>query len=943
MTPAAIPVSNSYLGHAVTLMSFQRLAVTVLLAVPLWLPPALSAAPAGSDDGVAMLLARLEGALLEGSAAAYLGLLDPSADLQEAREFAEENLRPGLTRAVVRERDRARLDLVDPARGERLLVEIFTEQGARGRIVTWRLDVLSSGSPGAAGAWRIVGQERVSGLDGLHRLSLGRTRQYAIRDLTVTAEDLTLKMSRGAAFAVEIEEGVTGLVLRGRGEMIFAPAPASEQTQVRIFSGQPNLRAAFTAAYIRVNPIDLRSRVSMGSLVEREVDQRELRRALQIFDEHVGRSFVLDLGELSRDTWSLVPPAGDFLAEIHTRRHGTLTYARSGTEAEDISLFDRRQRRNISVYASAQKLAVRGRFYNEDDLADYDVQQYNVTAGFWPDRGWVEGFVTLRLRVRAHVLGTLTLRLAESLAVRSVTSDELGRLLHLRVRGQNSVIVNLPAPLVRNQEISITVSYAGRLVPQGFDREALAAQVSPFGEGPVIPVEPRYVYSTRTHWYPQSPVSDYATATLRLTVPADYGVVASGELAEGMPIVIGDAERSDRKMYVFVAREPVRYLACVISRFTRVDTASLLLQPGGLREDPAAGDAAFGSPARSSAGGDGLRLAVSIDANPRQQGRARDLPDRLADVFRFYTAIIGDVPYPSFALAVTESDLPGGHSPAYFAVLNQPLPMASTLVWANDPASFPYPHFFLAHELAHQWWGQAVGWKNYREQWLSEGFAQYFAALYARHDRGEDTFTGILRHMRRSAMEASDQGPVHLGYRLGHIKGQSRVFRSLVYNKGAAVLHTLRRLIGDEAFFAGVRRYYREMRFSKAGTDDLQAAMEIESGRSLERFFDRWIFNDGLPRVAFSHRLLDGDPQAYAADGLLDARPERPSVLLRFEQHGEIYDVPITVTLTDATGASRDVIVPVTDRLTERYVALDAPLRRVDVNRDHAALAHITR
>jgi len=78
-----------------------------------------------------------------------------------------------------------------------------------------------------------------------------------------------------------------------------------------------------------------------------------------------------------------------------------------------------------------------------------------------------------------------------------------------------------------------------------------------------------------------------------------------------------------------------------------------------------------------------------------------------------------------------EHDLPGGHSPGYFAALNQPLP-TSPLVWRNDPAAFSsFPDFFLAHELAHQWWGQAVGWKNYHEQWISEGFAQYFSALYA--------------------------------------------------------------------------------------------------------------------------------------------------------------------------------------------------------------------
>ena len=183
---------------------------------------------------------------------------------------------------------------------------------------------------------------------------------------------------------------------------------------------------------------------------------------------------------------------------------------------------------------------------------------------------------------------------------------------------------------------------------------------------------------------------------------------------------------------------------------------------------------------------------------------------------------MADAPYDSFTLAVTESDLPGGHSPAYFAMLNQPLPQ-TPFVWTNDPVSFQsYPSFFIAHELAHQWWGQAIGWKNYHEQWLSEGFAQYFAALYAERERGPEQFAAVLRQMRRWAIDTSPQGPVYLGYRLGHIKADGRVFRALVYNKGAMVLHMLRRLMGDEAFFAGLRDFYATWRYNKAGTDDFR-------------------------------------------------------------------------------------------------------------------------
>ena len=87
--------------------------------------------------------------------------------------------------------------------------------------------------------------------------------------------------------------------------------------------------------------------------------------------------------------------------------------------------------------------------------------------------------------------------------------------------------------------------------------------------------------------------------------------------------------------------------------------------------------------------------------------------------------------------------------------------------------------------------------------------------------------------MRRSGMDTSPQGPIYLGYRLGHIRGERPVFRSLVYNKSAIVLHMLRRLVGDDQFFLGVRRFYAEWRFKKAGTDDFRVAMEAATGRDL--------------------------------------------------------------------------------------------------------------
>src|SRR5207245_8166196 len=126
------------------------------------------------------------------------------------------------------------------------------------------------------------------------------------------------------------------------------------------------------------------------------------------------------------------------------------------------------------------------------------------------------------------------------------------------------------------------------------------------------------------------------------------------------------------------------------------------------------------------------------------------------------------------------------------------------------------------------------------------------------HLRGDDLFASVLRQLRRWGIEESKQGPVYLGYRLGHIKGESKVFRALVYNKGAAVLHMLRRLVGDDAFFRGLRRFYRTSRFKKVGTEDFRIAMEAETDRSLERFFDRWIYGSTLPRLKFAYRVEAG-------------------------------------------------------------------------------------
>jgi aminopeptidase N len=292
-----------------------------------------------------------------------------------------------------------------------------------------------------------------------------------------------------------------------------------------------------------------------------------------------------------------------------------------------------------------------------------------------------------------------------------------------------------------------------------------------------------------------------------------------------------------------------------------------------------------------------------------------------ADMARLYTQVAGGCPYPSLTLALIEQELPGGHSPAYFSVVNQVLPSSrpARKNWAGDPAAFAdFPEYVLAHEVAHQWWGQAVGTKNYHEQWISEGFAQYFAALYAEKTYGPLAYRTIIRQFARWARDTSDEGPVYLGARLGHIQGDSRIFRALVYNKGALVLHMLRQQLGDEAFYRALARIYADFRFRKAGTDDVQRVFEAEAGRSLSQFFEGWVFGQDLPRLTFSAST--------------EAGADSPIVAIRLAQEGPLFDVPVPIVLDFEDGSSRTIVVPLTGRTASVVVPIDRPLRRAYVS-----------
>jgi aminopeptidase N len=167
-----------------------------------------------------------------------------------------------------------------------------------------------------------------------------------------------------------------------------------------------------------------------------------------------------------------------------------------------------------------------------------------------------------------------------------------------------------------------------------------------------------------------------------------------------------------------------------------------------------------------------------------------------------------------------------------------------------------------AHELAHQWFGDLVTCHEWGDTWLNEGFATYFEIMYTQHSRGENAF--------QREMDQNIEGYVRGARRSQHALSTRRyndpeaMFDGHSYNKGAAVLHTMRSFLGDKLFFGGLGHYLNKFRHQPVSSDMLCQAMTEWTGIDMEPFFDQWVFKPGHPIIRFSWRWDDSAHQVVA-------------------------------------------------------------------------------
>jgi len=199
----------------------------------------------------------------------------------------------------------------------------------------------------------------------------------------------------------------------------------------------------------------------------------------------------------------------------------------------------------------------------------------------------------------------------------------------------------------------------------------------------------------------------------------------------------------------------------------------------------------------------------------------------------------------------------------------------------------------VVHEIAHQWFGDSVTERDWDDVWLSEGFATYFTLLHTEKVEGRAAFVAGLRRSRETVLKLEKSLPdtpvVHR-----NLADMSRVLNGLVYQKGGFTLHMLRGLIGDAAFWSGIRAYYSRYKERNASSDEFRAAMEEASGKPLDWFFRQWLNRAGVPQLSGTWRY--------------DGVARQLSVTLAQGQAGEPYRLPLQLGIREGIGTRIETV-----------------------------------
>src|SRR6267378_2442479 len=673
--------------------------------------------------------------------------------------------------------------------------------------------------------------------------------------------DAVLSLEEGTlAFFSPLDGNITGAVFSGHGHALALPRDPSEKQQMGYFLGAPVLDQDFFSGYFRFTDAtadELLRQFQSAKLVPRVDSSFAAQWEPALAHLNPGQTLRILFDRLSRN-----PPP----------------YFYAGLEGAVTGFFDvvlDFQRDEPFLLGQSQKVGAKT-FYDvwtshavpgvQPRPVSFRGLSYIVETSILPDNS-LEASASVRVRAETGGERALTFQLSRALNVDKVAGErgetlaffqnEGMNLQQRSARGLDILSVVLPVTPLRDQEFTLQFHYRGNVIEDA-------------GNGVL------YV-GARESWYPHlGDGAEFAAYDLTMRWPRKLRLIATGSKLE-------ENEDGDFRVGHWKTERPAS-----VAGFNLGEYASASVTSAGHSIDVYANRQLEQSLRSRIASSDSHVIPVP----PSPADALKQLGKEIDSSIRFYETFSG--PFPLRNLSV--SQIPGTFAQGwpgllYVSTYSFLSPEAQQRAGLTTTGQEHFTELVPYHEVAHQWWGNVVGWSSYRDQWINEAIAQSLALLFADTKKIPDrTLRVWLERFRRllvekpagAAQPAGDVGALTIGSRLNSSKS-SQAYGEIIYGKGAWILHMLREMLRqpgsknpDARFTALLQTLATKYAYRALSTEDLQReveavmtpAMDLDGGRSMQWFFEQWVRGTGIPhyRVEFTSHAAE---KGYLVKGKL--------------------------------------------------------------------------
>ena len=683
--------------------------------------------------------------------------------------------------------------------------------------------------------------------------------------------DLLLSFEKGKlAFFQEMEGRVTGLVFSGRGHALAIPRGVVEKQQMARFLGAPIVDQDFTSVSAR-----------FSDDTAAELLRQFHNNAVPSGHDDAFAASWNPIIALTSPSYSL-----RLVFDSLTTDARPFFYAAVDGTASGVFDFYFDPMRDEPVLFGQSKKTPAGFFY--DVWASYKIPgvlppppafralRYTIDSTIGADTS-LDAQTQIRFRTEKTGQRLMVFQLSRMLAVKDVITETGQSLAFFQnegmsvrersTRGNDRLYVILPEAPRQGSEFSLSFRYHGNVIEDA-------------GNGVLF-------VGARESWYPHfGDAADFADYDLILRWPRRLRVVATGTKME-------EHEVGDVRIGHWRTENPQSVAGFNLGEYASASllsgSHSISVYANRQLEQALSGrlnDLAEAPKLPPFSGPEGTRQPNLLSIAPTPPSPAdslKQLGREIESSIRFYEGFSGPFPYRDLSV----SQIPGSFGQGwpgllYLSTFSFLPPAAQQQAGVSVSSQELFTELVPFHEVAHQWWGNVVGWASYRDQWIDEGIANYLALLFA---NGQKTANHSLRvwlaryrqhlleKMPDSDVPGSEIGALDIGNRLSSSKSP-RGFEQVVYAKGTWVIHMLREMLRqpnskdpDARFTALLHALATKYAYRALSTADLQReveavmtpSMDLEGGRSMEWFFEEWVRGAGVPhyRVEFTSHATE--------------------------------------------------------------------------------------